>query len=149
MRGGLNGYKTSTAPWYLNVNTFPSDLYVLSDVLPRLKDSGELGLSFTEYPGPPVKNLMIQLIGESGDVLQESLANTKPYNGLALPSDYTSNVGFEFAWQMYIASDQVYGVSRPYYYGLGIVKKREFKLVMAINQEALLKAKKIVLKLSD
>ena len=124
---------------------FPADLYVLSDVVSRLKKSGELGLSFTRYTGPPVKNLMIQLIGESGDVLQEGLAGTGPV--LALSSDkYGSRDGFHTAWQMYTALYNHYLASQP---GLGILKKREFKLVMAINQEALSKAKKIVLKLCD
>ena len=145
----MNWEKTNTAPWHLNIKTFPSSLYVIRDVLPRLKDSGELGLSFTKYPGPPIKNLIIQLIDESGNVLQEILANTKPYEAFALPDDYTSRVGFKYAWQMYIASDSIYSSSLPRYYGIGVVKKRAFKLVVAINQEALLKAKKIVLKMSE
>lgn len=123
----------------------PSTLYILKNIKPKLKNYGELGDSLVSYPGPLVRNLSVQIVSHEGIVLQESSLGNDPHDALAVGSDYTSKAGFSMPWQMYMAERSLYH-GRAGHAGIGIMKRREFKLLVAINQDAIRSAKKVVLR---
>ncbi len=148
--------KSNSAPWFHNLKTFPFAVYVVGDSKSRIKSSGSLGASFFEYPGLSKlkKTLMVEFTDKSGTVLQQSPVVTPPEydvtprQAIAIASDYTSAMGLGNAWDMY-GSNMDRSSSRPYWYGIMLVKERKFILLVAIDQDKLAQIEKIKLYFAD
>ena len=138
--------KSESAPWHLNLSTFPSTVYIVGDTKSRLKNSGEIGAAFFKWPGVQEKSLIVEFTDGSGNVLQEAAVNTKPLTAIAIESDYTRYIGLAPPWQLFGGNLEKH-VSSTSWSGMAILKQRSFKLVVAINQAVLAKIQKISLTL--
>ena len=133
--------------WKFQLDNFPFSAYVIGNARSRLKYL--CGGSGNQRGTNP---LIIQYYDESGNVLQDVIVNSEPFQAIALPADYTSfcflddyrtSLIFQTpAWQMY--AKQCHGSE-----GIGIIKQRKFKLIVGIDSSIISKIKKVSLKTEE
>lgn len=142
--------------WYDSISTLPYTIYVVQDSIAHLRNLGEVTPRFLGCINQQGRRLsgyekdlqiFVEFTDGDGKVLQAEEVNTEPFKAIAFPTDYTAhfdgNNGIKLGMKLY---EEIFSGN---FCGIGIIQQRQFKLVIAIDQEKLAKIEKMSLTFQD